>query len=101
MPAEGRGRFFNRGSKGMRLLEELNRPRTVLIVAGLITLANVFLYLYSRGALSFGNADTAATSSQMGVAEYSSKVGEIQNGSVETFSGINDKLRRYDALSAY
>ena len=92
----------------MRLLEELNRPRTVLIVAGLITLANVFLYLYSRGALSVGSASsegtqaltTATTSSQMGEGEYSGKVEEIQDGSVETISEINAKLRRYDSLTA-
>jgi hypothetical protein len=88
----------------MRFPEELNRPRTVVIVAGLLILANVFLYLYSRGALNFYSAYSAGTqavSSQTDKEEYSGKVEEIQNGAVETISGINDKLRRYDTLSAY
>jgi hypothetical protein len=85
----------------MRFLEELNRPRTVLIIAGLLILANGFLYLYSRGALDFSSVDTQTVSSRTDEEEYSGKVEEIQNGSVEAISSINDKLRRYDALSAY
>jgi hypothetical protein len=90
----------------MRFLEVLNRPRVVLIVAGLLILANVFLYLNSRGALNFYSAETQTASSQTASSQtdeegYLGKVEEIQNGSVENISSINDKLRRYDALSAY
>ncbi len=103
----------------MRFFEELNKPRTVLFVLGIIIAVNGFLlyrYLASPSDSSGGaapgdvrmpdsveeSADTveeSATTPQTTEADYLTQVGDIQDGSVETIVSSNDKLLRYDTLT--
>jgi hypothetical protein len=94
----------------MRFFEALNRPSTVLLIVGIIIVANVFIYyFYSAASTDFGGAATEdertsdageeSTPPQMTEADYLTQVGNIQNESVETFDSSNDKLLRYDILT--
>ncbi len=93
----------------MRFLEILTRPSTVLLVLGIVIVVNGFLY-YRYQQTSAPNPDEAAsggieTTSDVGSSTetdgtgYVQNVGEIQNGAVQTFTRINDRIRRYDALT--
>lgn len=95
----------------MRLFEELNRPRTVLLVLGIVVVVNSFL-LYRYLAITSDSSDGAApggvrtpdsveesATPQTNEADYLTKVVDIQNGSVETFASSNDKLLRYDTIT--
>jgi hypothetical protein len=92
----------------MRILEMLTRPRTVLLVLGLVILVNGFLfYRYQQNApnpdeASSGNIETtsaAGSSTEIDGARYVQNVGDIQNAAVQTFTRINDRIRRYDTLT--
>ena len=70
---------------------------------GVGTLATV---VYERGLGSSGGAGSQQTdnqqgnSSQLSADEYISEVGEIQNRSVDAFTQSNERLLRYDSLTA-
>jgi hypothetical protein len=96
----------------MRFLGILNRPVTVLLVLGLVIIVNVFLYYrYQQKApnqdeASSGNTETTSpagssteSSTEIGGAGYVENVGDIQNATVQTFTRINDRIRRYDTLT--
>ena len=94
----------------MRFLEILRKPTTVLfLVLGIVIVVNGFLY-YRNQQTYAPNPDEASsgdieTTSNVGSStktdgtEYVQSVGEIQNGAVQTFTRINDRIRRYDALT--
>lgn len=95
----------------MRFTEELNRPRTVLIVLGIVIVVNGFLlYRYLDTASDFSgdaapgdvrtpdSVEESATP-QTNEADYLTKVVDIQNGSVQTIDSSNDKLLRYDTIT--
>ena len=93
----------------MRFLEILSKPSTVLLVLGIAIVVNGFLY-YRYQQPSAPNPDEASsggieTTSNVGSSTetdgtgYVQNVGEIQNGAVQTFTRINDRIRRYDALT--
>ena len=97
----------------MRFLEELNRPRTVLVALGIIVVVNGFLFLFYRysdtnsapsgsavpGAVRTPNSVEESATPQTNEADYLTKVEDIQNGSVQTIDSSNDKLLRYDTLT--
>ncbi|MCA1731665.1 MAG: hypothetical protein LC751_20370 [Actinobacteria bacterium] len=92
----------------MRFLENLNRPATVLWILGLLIIVNGFLfYRYqvkvpNTDEASSGNKETtssAGSSTEIGGAGYVQNVGDIQNAAVQTFTRINDRVRRYDTLT--
>src|SRR5215210_340863 len=94
----------------MRCIEILNRPATVLLVLGLLTIVNGFLFYqryYQEGApntdeASSGNEETtspAGSSTEIDRAGYVENVGDLQNTAVQTFTTINDRVRRYDTLT--
>lgn len=102
----------------MRLFEELNRPRTVLLVLAIIIAVNGFLlyrYLAAPSESSSGaapgdvrtpdsveeSADTAdgAATPQTTETDYLVQIGNIQDGAVESILRSNDKLLRYDTLT--
>jgi hypothetical protein len=98
----------------MRFLEILNRPATVLLVLGLLTIVNGFLFYHHYYQEEAPNTDEASSvnkettspagasteSTEIGGARYVENVGAIQNAAVQTFTRINDRLRRYDTLTA-
>jgi hypothetical protein len=93
----------------MRILEMLTRPWTVvLLVLGLMIIVNGFLfYRYQVKATnpdeaSSDNQETtgaAGSSTEIDGARYVQNVGDIQNAAVQTFTRINDRIRRYDTLT--
>jgi hypothetical protein len=92
----------------MRFLEVLNRPATVLVVLGLLTIVNGFLFYHryqerpNTDEASSGNEETtspAGSSTEIGGAGYVENVGDLQNTAVQTFTRINDRVRRYDTLT--
>ena len=92
----------------MRFLENLNRPVVVLSVLGLLIVVNGFLFYRYQAKTpipdeaSSGDKEpttAAGSSTETDEAGYLESVGDIQNGAVETFSGIHDRMRRYDALT--
>ena len=93
----------------MRFLEVLNRPATVLVVLGLLTIVNGFLFYhrYQEGdpntdEASSGNEEItspAGSSTEIDEAGYVENVGDLQNTAVQTFTRINDRVRRYDTLT--
>jgi hypothetical protein len=113
----------------MRLLEILSRPATVLLVLGLVIVVNGFLYYrYQANApnpneassddiettsaagssteipdeASSGDIETTSangSSTEIDGARYVQNIGDIQNAAVQTFTRINDRIRRYDALT--
>lgn len=92
----------------MKFFERLNKPAVVLTVLGLVLMVNVFLlYRYqtgfqgSEGGASDDNAsEDAKSASKPNEAEYLGEAGKIQNASVEALVASNDKLFRYDTLTA-
>jgi hypothetical protein len=98
----------------MRFLEILNRPAPVLLVLGLLTIVNGFLFYHRYYQEEAPNTDEASSvnkettspagasteSTEIGGARYVENVGAIQNAAVQTFTRINDRLRRYDTLTA-
>jgi len=94
----------------MRFLRYLNKPTIVLLVLGLVVIANVFLFYRqqakapSSDKTSSGDTETpsaaGSVTDEIDVARYVQSVGDIQNAAVQTFTRIHDRLRRYDALSA-
>ena len=96
----------------MRYLEILQKPATVLLVLGLVIIVNGFLYYRYQGEApnpdeaSSGEIETTSaagssteSSTEVGGAEYVENVGDIQNDAVQTFTRINDRIRRYDTLT--
>ena len=99
----------------MRLLGILTRPWTVvLLVLGLVIIVNGFLFYSYRYQVEAPNPDEASSgemettsaagsstesSSEVGGAGYVENVGDIQNAAVQTFTRINDRIRRYDTLT--
>src|SRR5215207_4419542 len=94
----------------MRFLRYLNKPTVVLLVLGLVVIANVFLF-YRYQAKSpnpdEASSDDRETPSAAGSAtdeinadRYAQNVGDIQNAAVQASARINDRLRRYDTISA-
>ena len=94
----------------MRFLRYLNKPTIVLLVLGLVVIANVFLFYRqqakapSSDKTSSGDTETpsaaGSVTDEIDAASYAQNVGDIQNAAVQTFTRIHDRLRRYDALSA-
>jgi hypothetical protein len=92
----------------MKFFERLNKPAVVLTVLGLVLMVNVFLlYRYqtgfqgSEGGAPDDNAsEDVKSSSKPNEAEYLGEAGKIQNASVEALVASNDKLFRYDTLTA-
>ncbi len=93
----------------MRFLERLSTPSTVLLVLGIVIVVNGLVY-YRYQQTYAPNPDEASsggieTTSNVGSSTkidgtvYVQNVGEIQNGAVQTFTSINDRIRRYDALT--
>jgi len=100
----------------MRFLGILTRPWTVvLLVLGLVIIVNGFLFYSYRYQPKAPNPDEAASgdkvettnpagsstesSTEVGGARYVENVGDIQNAAVQTFTRINDRIRRYDTLT--
>jgi uncharacterized phage infection (PIP) family protein YhgE len=96
----------------MWILEEINRPRTVIPIMLIIIAVNGFLlYRYTAAPPSGSTGDAASNSvetadsveepatSQTNEVDYLTEVDYIQNGSVQTLASSNDKLLRYDALT--
>ena len=96
----------------MWFLEELNRPRTVLLILLIVLAANGFLYYRYLTSLPSGSSGDAASdsvepadsveesaTSRTNEVDYLTEVGDIQNGSVQTLASSNDKLLQYDALT--
>jgi hypothetical protein len=93
----------------MRFLEILSKPSTVLLILGIVIVVNGFLYYRNQptyppnpdeassgGIEATSNVGSSTESDGPG---YVQNVGEIQNGAVQTFTRINDRIRRYDALT--
>ena len=93
----------------MRLLEIIQKPATVLLILGLVIIVNGFLYYrYQLEAPNLDEASSgdkvettnpAGSSTEIGGAGYIENVGDIQNAAVQTFTRINDRIRRYDTLT--
>lgn len=94
----------------MRFFEILQKPATVLLVLGLVIIVNGFLFYSYRYQAKAPNPDEASSgeiettsaagsSTEIGGAGYVENVGDIQNGAVQTFTRINDRIRRYDTLT--
>ena len=97
----------------MRFFEILNRPATVLVFLGLLTIVNGFLFYHryyqeeapNTDEASSGNKETTSPagssteSTEIGGGRYVENVGDIQNAAVQTFTRINDRVRRYDTLT--
>ena len=99
----------------MRFLGILTRPWTVvLLVLGLVIIVNGFLFYSYRYQVEATNPDEASSgemettgpagsstesSTEIGGARYVENVGDIQNAAVQTFTRINDRIRRYDTLT--
>jgi hypothetical protein len=92
----------------MRFLESLNRPATVLVILGLVIVVNVFLFYRNQAnapdpdEASSGDIETTSasgSSTEIDETTYIQNVGDIQNAAVQTFTRINDKIRRYETLT--
>jgi hypothetical protein len=92
----------------MRFLDRINRPATVLVILGLVVVVNVFLFYRNQAnapnpdETSSGNAETTSasgSSTEIDEATYVRNVGDIQNAAVQTFTRINDRVRRYETLT--
>ena len=94
----------------MRFLRYLNKPTVVLLVLGLVVIANGFLFYRqqakapSSDETSSGDRETpsaaGSVTDEIDIASYAQNVGDIQNAAVQTFTRIHDRLRRYDTISA-
>jgi hypothetical protein len=93
----------------MKFLRYLNKPTVVLLVLGLVVIANVFLFYRQQAKApspdetSSGDTETpsaaGSATDEIDAASYAQNVGDIQNTAVQTFTRIHDRLRRYDTLS--
>jgi hypothetical protein len=99
----------------VRFLGILTRPWTVvLLVLGIVIIVNGFLFYSYRYQANAPNPDEASSgnqvttsaagsstesSTEIGGARYVENVGNIQNTAVQTFTRINDRIRRYDTLT--
>src|SRR5215212_1582593 len=94
----------------MRFLRHLNKWPIVLLVLVLVVIANGFLY-YRQQAKAPGSDDTSSSdketpsaagsaTDEVDAARYIENVGDMQNAAVQTSTRINDRLRRYDTISA-
>jgi hypothetical protein len=99
----------------VRFLGILTRPWTVvLLVLGIVIIVNGFLFYSYRYQAKAPNPDEASSgnqvttsaagsstesSTEIGGARYVENVGNIQNTAVQTFTRINDRIRRYDTLT--
>jgi hypothetical protein len=94
----------------MRFLRYLNKPTVVLLVLGLVVIANGFLFYRQQAKApspdetSSGDTETpsaaGSVTDEIDTASYAQNVGDIQNAAVQTFTRIHDRLRRYDTISA-
>jgi hypothetical protein len=94
----------------MRFLRYLNKPTIVLLVLGLVVIANGFLFYRQQATspssdkTSSGDRETpsaaGSATDEIDAASYAQNVGDIQNAAVQTFTRIHDRLRRYDTISA-
>jgi hypothetical protein len=88
--------------------ERLNKPTVVLTVLGLVLMVNVFLfYRYQAtfqgsedGAPEDNDSEDVKSSTKPSEGEYLGEVGRIQDASVDALVSSNDKLFRYDTLTA-
>jgi hypothetical protein len=93
----------------MRFLRYLNKPTIVLLVLGLVVIANGFLFYRQQAKApnpdetSSGDTETpsaaGSATDEIDAASYAQNVGDIQNAAVQASTRINDRLRRYDTLS--
>ena len=94
----------------MKFLRYLNKPTVVLLVLGLVVIANVFLFYRqqakapSSDETSSGDTETpsaaGSATDEIDAASYAQNVGDIQNAAVQASARIHDRLRRYDTMSA-
>jgi hypothetical protein len=94
----------------MRFLRYLNKPTIVLLVLGLVVIANGFLFYRqqakapSSDKTSSGDTETpsaaGSVTDEIDAASYAQNVGDIQNAAVQASARIHDRLRRYDTISA-
>jgi hypothetical protein len=94
----------------MRFLRYLNKPTIVLLVLGLVVIANGFLFYRQQAKApnpdetSSGDTETpsaaGSATDEIDAASYAQNVGDIQNAAVQASTRINDRLRRYDTISA-
>ena len=94
----------------MEFLRRLNKWSIVLLVLGLVVIANGFLFYRqqakapSSDETSSGDTETpsaaGSATDEIDAASYAQNVGDIQNAAVQTFTRIHDRLRRYDTISA-
>src|SRR5215212_2823330 len=94
----------------MRFLRYLNKPTVVLLVLGLVVIANGFLFYRQQAKApipdetSSGDTETSSAAGsatdEIDAASYTQNVGDIQNAAVQASTRINDRLRRYDTISA-
>jgi hypothetical protein len=94
----------------MRFLRYLNKPTIVLSVLGLVVIANGFLFYRQQATspspdeTSSGDRETpsaaGSATDEIDAARYLENVGDIQNAAVQASTRINDRLRRYDTISA-
>jgi hypothetical protein len=106
----------------MRRVKSLSPALRAVVYVGVIAamsimavgLGVVATVVFERGSEIFGEAEPQSyseqeeqqasdqeeyASSQLSAAEYIAEVGDIQNGSVESFVRVHDKLLRYDSLT--
>lgn len=97
----------------MRFFEFLNRQAVVLLVLGLVIIANGFLYyryqmeapnideasLGDKETTSAAGSSTEMSSTEINGARYLENVDDIQNAAVQTSTRIHDRIRRYDTLT--
>jgi hypothetical protein len=94
----------------MRFLRYLNKPTIVLLVLRLMIIANGFLFYRQQAKApspdetSSGDRETpsaaGSATDEIDAASYAQNVGDIQNAAVQASTRINDRLRRYDTISA-
>ena len=94
----------------MRILRYLNKPTVVLLVLGLVVIANGFLFYRQQAKApspdetSSGDRETpsaaGSATDEIDTASYAQNVGDIQNAAVQASARIHDRLRRYDTISA-
>jgi len=94
----------------LKFLRYLNKPTIVLLVLGLVIIANVFLFYRQQAKApspdetSSGDRETpsaaGSATDEIDAASYAQNVGDIQNAAVQASTRIHDRLRRYDTISA-
>jgi hypothetical protein len=94
----------------LKFLRYLNKPTIVLLVLRLMIIANGFLFYRQQAKApspdetSSGDRETpsaaGSATDEIDAASYAQNVGDIQNAAVQASTRINDRLRRYDTISA-